>query len=56
LDFLCLCRSLRHEEPVEADGYSLVLDFATNTREAAAPRPKLNVPWWTTLRLGLLGF
>ena len=40
---------------IEADGHSLVLDFATDTREAAAPRPKFNVPWWMTLRLELLG-
>jgi hypothetical protein len=37
---------------VEAEGYSLVLDFATDTREAKAPEPDL--PWWLLWLLGLL--
>lgn len=37
---------------VEAEGYSLVLDFATDTREAKAPKPDL--PWWLLWLLGLL--
>ncbi len=40
---------------VEAEGYSLVLDFATDTREAAAPTPDLNLPWWLLWLLGVLG-
>jgi hypothetical protein len=39
---------------VEADGYSLLLDFATDTREAAPPGGQVNLPSWVVWLDGVL--